>query len=225
MSIGSHNFAAGGRWGGHGGASAGMGEELSEAFSFVEDEEEGGDSADGLRAVVPPPPPLDFAEFQEESSHQRVLVMRRGAVIAVTTLVSIGGAIFLHSLFAGAFVLALLFGRTPAARVWGPGSGGDAASEGGSGFMVIDSQLPGASPGRGGRDALGSGVAGESAARCSGANARASAIIAGNDRDRAGALIRWKHSPGRAVGHANAGRFRHRARDAAGAPARIPGGA
>ena len=108
--------------------------------------------------MVPPPPALDFAQFEQESSNHRVLILRRGAVIAVTTLVSIGGALFLHSLFAGAFVLAILFGRTPAPAV-GQGSGGDAASEGGSGFMVVDGLPPGASQGGGGAGAMPSAAA------------------------------------------------------------------
>jgi hypothetical protein len=105
-----------------------------------------------LRAVVPAAPVPDFARLQEEAAAHRVLILRRGAVIAVTTLVSIGGALLVHAAVAGLFV---------AGAWWGPGvtltrgTDGDGSSEGGAGVILVDggplsgmADIPAANPAR-----------------------------------------------------------------------------
>jgi TonB family protein len=94
---------------------------------------------DDLLAVTPTPPPVDVEELEDVAAHHRVLILRRGAVIAVSTLLSIGGALLLHSILGGAFLAALFFGPGISPLDTGSGSGGDAASEGGKGrgYMML----------------------------------------------------------------------------------------
>ncbi len=90
--------------------------------------------------------------LEEQSSGHRVLILRTGAVIAVTSVVAIAGAILIHLFMAGVIVIGMLI------RWHGAGGGSDQAAganhigaEGGAlilGSPLADSQRPGAgSPG------------------------------------------------------------------------------
>ncbi len=53
--------------------------------------------------------PVEFASLVAESRQHRVLYMQRGAVVAVTTLLSIGGAFLWHAVLIGGVGLAWVF--------------------------------------------------------------------------------------------------------------------
>src|SRR4051812_36161202 len=62
-----------------------------------------------LQALVPGRSSSDFHKLRSAVIRHRLVIMHRGAVIAVTTLVSIGGALLLHGLFAGLMIWSILF--------------------------------------------------------------------------------------------------------------------
>jgi hypothetical protein len=82
--------------------------------------------------------------LQRESAAHRVLILRRGAVVAVTTLLAIGGAFFLHFLFAGLFLLGLYFGQHRAGLA--DGGSGNGPDPGGSGYMILGDEALDARP-------------------------------------------------------------------------------
>jgi len=82
--------------------------EIPEAFLEPESESLA-PTAEGLRAIVPVPPEADWEKLERESSRHRVLLIRTTAVIAVSTVISIGGALLLHALFASLVVIGLYF--------------------------------------------------------------------------------------------------------------------
>jgi hypothetical protein len=86
--------------------------------AFLEPESESlAPSAAGLRAIVPVPPEADWEKLERESSRHRVLLIRTSAVIAVSTVISVGGALLLHALFAGLVVVGVYFPwAVPSAR-------------------------------------------------------------------------------------------------------------
>jgi len=78
--------------------------------AFLEPESESlAPMAEGLRAIVPLPPEADWEKLERESSRHRVLLIRTTAVIAISTVISIGGALLLHALFAGLVVVGVYF--------------------------------------------------------------------------------------------------------------------
>ena len=66
-------------------------------------------SGPGLLSVGPSHVQSDFRKLRKAVHRHRVVILRRGAVVAVTTLVSIGGALLLHALFAGLFAWGIYF--------------------------------------------------------------------------------------------------------------------
>jgi TonB family protein len=62
-----------------------------------------------LLDVVPPPPAADIQKLEETAARHRVLILRGGAVIAITTLISVGGALLIHALAAGVLVVGFWF--------------------------------------------------------------------------------------------------------------------
>jgi len=88
-------------------------DDLDEAFtadSWIAEE----DPPEALSNLLPPRPDTHLEELEEEVRSRRVLILRQGAVIAVSTLLAIGGALLIHFFLGGVFILGLLFGSTPA---------------------------------------------------------------------------------------------------------------
>src|SRR4051812_27905778 len=71
-----------------------------------------------LSALSHPEHHADFRKLRGAVARHRVIILRRGAVIAISSLLSVGGALFLHALFAGLFVWSAWF---PWARHQGDG--------------------------------------------------------------------------------------------------------
>ncbi|HEY4330193.1 MAG TPA: energy transducer TonB, partial [Phycisphaerae bacterium] len=112
--------------------------EFPEAFT-EEEEEAAAPMPRQLRAVVPQAASGDLEQLQQESSRHRVLLLRGGAVIAVTTVISIGGALFIHAIFAGIIVLGVWFPWLAPAR--GNNASPGPADKGGAsgGFTILGS--------------------------------------------------------------------------------------
>ncbi len=90
-----------------------------------------------LREIVPLPAPADTGKLEDESSHHRVLFVRGGAVIAVTTLIAVGGALLIHALLAGVIVVGTFF---PWSQNRGGGSPGkNSSSDTPGSFSVLGS--------------------------------------------------------------------------------------
>ena len=100
-----------------------------------------GHAASGLRAVVPHViGGADSAKLEREVSRHRVLIVRTTAVIAVTTLISVGGALFIHAMFAGVFIFGLFFNWGLAALPAGTsGKSADAGGADGEIMVIHDS--------------------------------------------------------------------------------------
>ena len=94
-----------------------MDESQSITAAFEEEELDVAPVEEGLERVTPAAPEADLQKLEEEAAQHRVLLMRGGAVVAVSTLVSVGGALMLHSFFGGIIVLGMLFH-------WGTPGGG-----------------------------------------------------------------------------------------------------
>jgi TonB family protein len=63
----------------------------------------------GLLDIVPHPPGADREKLEQIAAHHRVLILRGGAVIAITTVISVGGALLIHALAAGVLVIGFWF--------------------------------------------------------------------------------------------------------------------
>src|SRR5437763_1329832 len=72
-----------------------------------------------LADVVPPPPGADVEKLEQTAARHRVLIFRGGAVIALTTLISVGGALLIHAVAAGVLVIGLWFPSWIGARAGG----------------------------------------------------------------------------------------------------------
>lgn len=87
--------------------------EIVEAFGEIP-EEVTAPVALGLREVVPAPPHVEAEQLAAVSARHRVLLVRAGAVVAITTLISVGGALLIHMLLAGVIALGFWFpGKLP----------------------------------------------------------------------------------------------------------------
>ena len=111
--------------------------EIMEAFGETQ-EEVTAPVALGLREVVPAPPQVEAEKLASVSARHRVLLVRAGAVIAVTTLISVGGALLIHLLLAGVIAVGFWFPGTLSGDKRGPALPG-IADVGGSpgGFTIL----------------------------------------------------------------------------------------
>jgi hypothetical protein len=90
-----------------------------------------------LRVLVPAPGDPDLPRLEAEATRHRRLLVRAGAVIAVSTVVSVGGALLIHMCLGGVVAVGLLY--SPPAWTGGGHALVGAPDNGGSpgGFMVL----------------------------------------------------------------------------------------
>jgi hypothetical protein len=93
----------------------------------------------GLSNVIPHPPGADFDKLEQIATRHRVLIWRGGAVIAITTVISVGGALLIHALAAGVLVVGFWFPAWIGLRTGGRTDGAGLADSGGSpgGYSIL----------------------------------------------------------------------------------------
>src|SRR5204863_8312854 len=92
-----------------------------------------------LADVVPPPPGADVDKLERTAARHRVLIFRGGAVIALTTIVSVGGALLIHAVAAGVLVIGFWFPSWSGVRPGGHSNIAGPVDAGGSpgGFTIL----------------------------------------------------------------------------------------
>ncbi len=92
----------------YGEAIMGYATEIPEAFGEAEAESTASVVRD-LRAVVPAQAEADVGELERVAARHRVLLIRTGAVIAVSTVISVTGALFFHAVLGGIIIIGVWF--------------------------------------------------------------------------------------------------------------------
>jgi len=117
--------------------------EIVEAFDTEQETES--PVGEALLAAAPIGPDVDEEQLEYAAARHRVLLMRTGAVIALTSLIAIGGALLLHLLAAGVIVIGLLIPwHSPSG---GSGHAAGAANSGpGGGALILGNPLADAGP-------------------------------------------------------------------------------
>jgi hypothetical protein len=101
-----------------------------------------------LLAAAPLPEPIELEELEEEVARTRVVFVRGAAAIPLSLIASIGGALLIHMLLVGGFLLALYFAVNLRSRSGGGGGMMARGMGGGSqGGYMIENAPPGDLPG------------------------------------------------------------------------------
>lgn len=109
---------------------------------------------EALLAVAPAAPAVDEEKLEEAAARHRVLLMRTGAVIALTSIIAVAGALVIHLLAAGVIVVGLMIPWHAKSGGQGHPAGAEQAGPGGGALILGDPlaqdsaapEMPGATP-------------------------------------------------------------------------------
>ena len=87
--------------------------ELADHAREVDDRRGGEDARGTLAAMLPARVSRDFQKLRKVVTRHRVIILNRGAVIAITTLVAVGTALLIHAMIAGVVIWGILFPIRP----------------------------------------------------------------------------------------------------------------